>query len=346
MGRNNKIELQYFTVDVNILHDKKVRRLTRKYARGMEFYIYLLCAIYSDKGYYLPFDDDTIYDIADEMRISEDEVREMLDFCMSDTIGLFSRVMMEKHRILTSRGIQFRYLDTIRILKRRVNIDPLYSLISEISSEENPIYSEEIPISSEETPISSEEMPIYSEEKGIYSDKSKVKKSKVKENKVKEISLSAASGDESVKERERFLEILFFEKELLSPQQELDRFVAHYEKSGWLDANGNPVRNCLAALKSWAPDKNAVKCRSDTVTLWRKVYDAIGRAAPGDDRAIMLEHFLGLIEEGPNILLIGADKSLPVWLEQPNHISAMREILAAKFGADKKIIYRVPRNEE
>ena len=53
MGRNNKIDLRYFPVDVDILRDKKVRRLTRKYARGAEFYLYLLCAIYSDKGYYM-----------------------------------------------------------------------------------------------------------------------------------------------------------------------------------------------------------------------------------------------------------------------------------------------------
>ena len=336
MGRNNKIELQYFTVDVNILRDKKVRRLTRKYARGMEFYIYLLCAIYSDKGYYLPFDDDTIYDIADEMRISEDEVREMLDFCMSDTIGLFSGVMMEKHRILTSRGIQFRYLDTIRILKRRVNIDPLYSLISEIYSEEKG--------------ISSEENHISSEEKGISSDKSKVKESKVKEISLSE-SLSHRDSEiapptAAQRERENFLEILFFDKEILSPQNELDRFLSHYEKTGWLDANGNPIKNRIAALKNWDTDKNAVKCRSDTVTLWRKVYDAIGRSAPGDDRAIMLEQFLGLVAEGLNILLIVADKSLSLWLDQPNHVSAMREIMSAKFGAGKKIIYRVPRNEK
>lgn len=200
MGRSNKIELQYFQVDVDILRDKKVRRLTRKYARGAEFYLYLLCAIYSDKGYYMPIDDQTAFDIADDMRIAEAEVDEMLNFCMSDNVGLFSREMREKQNILTSRGIQQRYVDTIRQLKRKVSIDPQYSLLDAESVGSTPENSrrcrndsEEMAESSEEKGIYSEEMRVYSEETAIYSDKSKVKKSKVKENKVEEITSTPTS---------------------------------------------------------------------------------------------------------------------------------------------------------
>lgn len=191
MGRNNKIDLRYFPVDVDILRDKKVRRLTRKYARGAEFYLYLLCAIYSDKGYYMSIDDGTSFDIADDMRIAESEIDEMLDFCMSDNVGLFSREMMDKYHILTSRGIQRRYAETIRQLKRKVSINPEYSLInSENDGNSSELLgmcrrnSEEIIESSEVNRIYSEEMPENSEETGINSDKSKVEESKVKESRV------------------------------------------------------------------------------------------------------------------------------------------------------------------
>ena len=191
MGRNNKIDLRYFPVDVDILRDKKVRRLTRKYARGAEFYLYLLCSIYSDKGYYMSIDDGTAFDIADDMRIAETEIDEMLDFCMSDNVGLFSREMMDKYRILTSRGIQRRYAETIRQLKRKVSINPEYSLINSENAGNsselpgiNPRYSEEIVESSEENRVYSEEMPENSEGTGINSDKNKVEESKVKESRV------------------------------------------------------------------------------------------------------------------------------------------------------------------
>lgn len=194
MGRTNKKELQYFPVDVDILRDKKVRRLTRKYARGAEFYLYLLCAIYSDKGYYMAVDDETAFDIADDMRIPESEVEDMLTFCMSEGVGLFSREMLERQGILTSRGIQQRYADTIRQLKRKVSISPEYSLIdSESAGNSAEDFgrrrndSEKMAISSEEKGIYSEEMRESSEETAIYSDKSKVKESRVKENKEEEI---------------------------------------------------------------------------------------------------------------------------------------------------------------
>ncbi len=189
MGRNNKIDLRYFPVDVDILRDKKVRRLTRKYARGAEFYLYLLCAIYSDKGYYMPIDDGTAFDIADDMRVAEAEIDEMMDFCMSDNVGLFSREMKDKYHILTSRGIQRRYAETIRQLKRKVSINPEYSLInSENAGNSSELFGicrrnpEEIIESSEENMVYSEEMTVNSEGTGINSDKSKVKESKVEES--------------------------------------------------------------------------------------------------------------------------------------------------------------------
>lgn len=344
MGRNNKTELQYFPVDVDILRDKKVRRLTRKYERGAEFYLYLLCAIYSDKGYYLPVDSQTAFDIADDLRITEDEVQDMIEFCLSDNVGLFSRKMMDKYSILTSRGIQTRYAETIRQLKRKLNITSEFSLLSE---EETGIYSEivrNIRKNSEEKPIYSEEMRIYSDEMGITSektaissDKSKVEESKVKENKKEEIYLSASED----KERENFLKILLFEKNMLDPQSELDRFCAHYEKTGWVDANGNAIKNRSAALKAWMPDKNAPKCPQQAAKIWEEIYTRI--AADGEDCTPMLRYFRGIYADGQKIQIVCADKALSVFLEHPQRIGVLREVLAKHFGDKMLLHYQIPR---
>lgn len=343
MGRNNKKELQYFPVDVDILRDKKVRRLTRKYARGAEFYLYLLCAIYSDKGYYMPVDDETAFDIADDMRIPEAEVEEMLNFCTSENVGLFSREMREQHGILTSRGIQQRYAETIRQLKRKVSIDSEYLLIDAENDgiipeifRQNRKKSEETVESSEEMRIYSEEMRESSEEMAIYSDKSKVEENRIKENKKEEIYLSAAGA----KEREIFLKILLFEKKLLFPQTELDRFVAHYEKTGWVDANGNPIKNRFAALRSWSAAKDAEKCPARTVAIWMEVVNATARADPEADCTPMLTLFRGLHCDG-QVLHIAADsKSLADFMER--HIGAIRPVIDKNFGP-VKLNYRILR---
>lgn len=328
MGRNNKTELEYFPVNVDILRDTKIRRLARAYDRGVEFYLYLLCAIYSDKGYYLPLDAQTAFDIADDMRIPEEEVARMLEFCTSESVGLFSREMMNRHHILTSLGIQTRYADTIRQLKRKVSISSEYSLMPTeeiVDNSEKPGRNTESESAnskgSEEMPIYSEEMAVNPEEMGIYSDKSKVKESKVKENKKEEISISASAG----RERENFLKILVFEKNLQNPQQELDRFEAHYAKTGWVDANGNPIRNRLAALKAWKPDKDARKLPAATVKIWAELFEALD-----GDRSPMLAYFCGFYPDGQTLYITMSDKKLFEFLE-PKHTLTVGNMLSKHF---------------
>lgn len=329
MGRNNKTELEYFPVNVDILRDTKIRRLARAYSRGVEFYLYLLCAIYSDKGYYLPVDEQTAFDIADDMHINEDQVREMLEFCTCESVGLFSREMMERHQILTSLGIQTRYTETIRQLKRKVCIYSEYSLMkieNEVDVSSKPGRNAEMEFAngkgSEEMQIYSEEMAVNPEGMGIYSDKSRVEESKVKENKKEEISLSASAG----KERENLLRILVFEKNLQNPQVELDRFEAYYEKTGWVDANGNPIRNRLAALKFWKPDKDALKLSAAALRIWAELYESLN----DDDRTPMLVHFRGFYPDGETLHITMSDKKLYEFLE-PKHTHAVRKVLDKYF---------------
>ena len=72
MARPQKTGLDYFPFDVDFFSDKKIRRLRAKYGNdGVTAYIYILCLIYRDKGYYAEYDDDLILDISDELNISE-----------------------------------------------------------------------------------------------------------------------------------------------------------------------------------------------------------------------------------------------------------------------------------
>lgn len=144
-------------------------------------------------------------------------------------------------------------------------------------------------------------------------------------------------------ERENFLKILFFEKKLISPQNELTRFLRHYEKSGWVDANGNKIRSKTAALGAWRPDKDAVKCPDKVVAVWQEVYAAASRASPGTDCTPLLTLFRGIQLDGSSIHILAADKALMDFIEHPARIEPIGAVIRGHFGANKRINYRIPR---
>ncbi len=74
------------------------------------------------------------------------------------------------------------------------------------------------------------------------------------------------------REMRDFFEYIFFEKHIRYPQNEIDRFVSHYEKTGWLDKNGNRIVDKMAALKGWRPDPDAPKLTKTHLEKWRGWY--------------------------------------------------------------------------
>lgn len=64
MARISKPGLDYFPLDVNFLQDRKVRRIScRHHAAGIAALTSLLCLIYKEKGYYILWNKDTLFDI-------------------------------------------------------------------------------------------------------------------------------------------------------------------------------------------------------------------------------------------------------------------------------------------
>lgn len=153
MGRNRKMGLDYFPFDVDTFQDIKIRKLI-KYQSGKAVTVYalLLCLIYKG-GYYMRWDEELPFIISEQTGFEEAYIQEVIKSCM--VLGLFSKELFEKERVLTSKGIQERYQDICKQIKRKCDFSE-YSLIS---SEENDISSVEIPISSEEKPINSEKIP-------------------------------------------------------------------------------------------------------------------------------------------------------------------------------------------
>lgn len=153
-------------------------------------------------------------------------------------------------------------------------------------------------------------------------------------------SLSVRDSAAGAREREDFLKILFFEKQILRPQVELDRFMNHYAKCGWVDAHGNAIRNRAAALRAWSPAKEAEKVPKIVRDAWYAIYQAIKEADADCDARVMLTAFRNLYVEGQNIVIMADAAALRHFLEAEPHVSALRGVLSKLYGADKKLIYR------
>ena len=84
----------------------------------------LLCTIYGDEGYYMRWDDDACFLIADDIGVKEVTVSDVVDKAVQ--VNFFDGNMFENKSILTSKGIQERYK---LVTKRSSNtIKPEYDL--------------------------------------------------------------------------------------------------------------------------------------------------------------------------------------------------------------------------
>lgn len=175
MSRPNKTGLSYFPMDVDLFQDIRIRKLI-KYQSGKAITVYalLLCLIYQ-RGYYMRWDEELPFIISEQTGFEKAYILEVIRSCM--TLGLFSKKLYDDEQIITSKGIQERYLYICKLLKRRVSITE-YLLIDE----------EKELVTSQETGVISGKIPVISEETALNSVKMQQKKRKEKE--IKEISLS------------------------------------------------------------------------------------------------------------------------------------------------------------
>lgn len=138
MARISKPGLDYFPLDVNFLQDRKVRRIScRHHAAGIAALTSLLCLIYKEKGYYISWNKDTLFDIAQEACCEEEEMQAIIDDCLA--VGLFDNLIYKEYGVLTSQAIQEQYHKIITDSRRKYKL-PLehFWIIKEESSEIEP----------------------------------------------------------------------------------------------------------------------------------------------------------------------------------------------------------------
>ena len=121
MARISKPGVDYFPLDVNFLQDRKVRRIScRHHAAGIAALTSLLCLIYKEKGYYVLWNKDTLFDIAQEACCEEEEMQAIIDDCLS--VGLFDTYIYKEYGVLTSQAIQEQYHKIIIDSRRKYKL--------------------------------------------------------------------------------------------------------------------------------------------------------------------------------------------------------------------------------
>lgn len=108
MARPIKKGIDYFNLDVSFLRDIKVRKIMRACGnQSIAVLICLLCNIYQDEGYYMTWDADMRFLVADDIGAKESAVQDVV--LKASEVGFFDAEMFKQEKILTSKRIQENY---------------------------------------------------------------------------------------------------------------------------------------------------------------------------------------------------------------------------------------------
>lgn len=189
MARPQKKGIDYFSFDVGFFDDRKIRELRGKFGSdGITVYIYLLCLIYKENGYYAELDDGFDYVASADLNMDSEKIGQIINFLCKRS--LFNDTLFTSDKVLTSHGIQMRFQEAVktRASKKEILVNRFWLLDEHETqsyirrtdfqglSEENDSYSEKNDSLSMEKPLK----------------KSKVKKSKEKKSKAEESNMPSA----------------------------------------------------------------------------------------------------------------------------------------------------------
>jgi len=128
MARQIKVGIDYFSHDVDILQDRKVKLIKAKHGLvGYAIFLRLLEELYRDKGYYLQIDEDFNILFSDDNNININVYINVLNDCIN--VGLFNHQLYNNYKILTSKRIQQNYIDAIS-RRKEVNFIKEYLIIT------------------------------------------------------------------------------------------------------------------------------------------------------------------------------------------------------------------------
>ena len=112
MVRPHKAGLEYFPLDVDMDQDGAVQYIEARHGLdGFAIVVKLMMRVYRE-GYFIAWSDRERYVFARHVGADAATVEAVVEDCVTE--GLFDREIFEAHGVLTSRGIQRRYMEATR----------------------------------------------------------------------------------------------------------------------------------------------------------------------------------------------------------------------------------------
>ena len=270
MARPPKEGLDYFPLDVDISADERVEFIEARYGlEGFAVIIKLLTAIYRN-GYYIKWDEMQIYVTSRRVSYPVNHLTDVVNDLVN--YDFFNKNLYEKYKILTSHGIQTRYLQACEKRKSILMVKEFCLLTDDDSFKESRFSYQKPPFlvkgvnNSQADMVKGVNNSQADMVKGVKSTQSKVKESKVnnvvvvkgdKENDGEEI-----NGDfsEVIKLFSNNIHPLSGEIEM----NQLSYFLDHYGKEWTLAAiteaaerHGMSVKYISSILMNW--ERNGFK---------------------------------------------------------------------------------------
>ena len=219
MARPLSRGIEYYPLDVDFLNDLKIKKIMKSCGpNSIAIIILLLGNIYGDEGYFMKWDEDVCFLVADEVGAKEVYVKEVLKKCLQ--VDLFSNELFEKFKIITSKGIQKRFFEITK-RRKRDNLINEYLLVNVT-----------------ETGVNVTETIVTEAETGVIVSKST--QSKVKESKVKK-SIEGDINNKLISRLNSLLKIPVHSNFLTKINQNIDveKLIDELSKSKWVCENHN-----------------------------------------------------------------------------------------------------------
>ena len=206
MARPQKDGLDYFPFDVDFMKDTKVRRIARTFGcTGTMAIVMLFTDIYRTRGYYMNWDEDTCFDLSENLQCDPELAAKIVDACVLAKI--FNVDLFQDKAVLTSAAIQLRYLKINQDCKRQRTINPEFSLIELPQEASQPpaekpkrkgrkrAASDELPPNAPSEAVTSEGMPQRKQEE-TRGNQNKGENSTANQNELKQTTEEHSTADE------------------------------------------------------------------------------------------------------------------------------------------------------
>lgn len=131
MARPIKQGLDYFPLDVDIDQDDKIEMVEAEHGHvGFSVVIRLLAKIYKE-GYFYEWSERERKLFAKRVNVDINTLESIVSDCINERI--FNKTLFEAHGILTSKGIQKRYLEAVK-RRKQVVFKKEYFLVDDVAS--------------------------------------------------------------------------------------------------------------------------------------------------------------------------------------------------------------------